>query len=338
MEGAYALLAVVFVAASPLIGANSSNYTALDQDSPDVKDLQANSTEADEPKNSTENDVTPSLDESDASSDELVLNEVELNPMGNDTGGEWVELYNSGDTDVNTSYFAINTSKSVAVDLPDDVIIEPGEIFFFELDGQMLSNIAEALNLINTTSGAIVDSTPSLVDSRDDDYTWQRFPDGQDEWQFLTSSREELNDPSASSQALDSNSTRGRDEGNAQCLGAESCVEGVVVRIVDGDTLYVRVNDTAYKIDLALANAPSTTEEGFIESTSFTRSLCLGSKVVLDQDDNNVRPDGSIVAAVYCSSDNLNKELLENGHATLNIAECSTSEFAETRWAQDHGC
>jgi hypothetical protein len=116
------------------------------------------------------------------------------------------------------------------------------------------------------------------------------------------------------------------------------CAEGMAIRIVDGDTLYVRVNITVYKIDLALASAPSSTEEGFIESTSFTRSLCLGSNVLVDQDDKLLTSDTSVIAVVYCASTNLNSELLDNDYATLNTEQCKTSEFASQRWARDHGC
>ena len=38
----------------------------------------------------------------------------------------------------------------------------------------------------------------------------------------------------------------------------------MAIRIVDADTLYVRVNSTVYKLDLALTEAPSKTEESFI--------------------------------------------------------------------------
>jgi hypothetical protein len=41
---------------------------------------------------------------------------------------------------------------------------------------------------------------------------------------------------------------------------------------------------------------------------------------------------------VYCSSSNLNSELLDNGYAELDVQECATSEFANEPWAKDHGC
>ncbi len=113
---------------------------------------------------------------------------------------------------------------------------------------------------------------------------------------------------------------------------------GVAIRIVDGDSLYVRVNSTVYKIDLALIKAPSRTEEGFMESTAFTRDLCLGSTVLVDPDGMSLTSNSDVLAVVYCSSSNLNSELLDNGYAELDVQQCATSKFADEPWVKEHGC
>jgi endonuclease YncB( thermonuclease family) len=125
-----------------------------------------------------------------------------------------------------------------------------------------------------------------------------------------------------------------------KCLGSAICTEGIAVRIVDGDTLYVIAGSNIYKVHLALIKAPSRNEKGFVDSTQFTRDLCLGSTVLVDQDDNQrlITSDSSIVGVVYCSSNNLNSELLDNGYAALDVQQCATSEFAHEPWARDHGC
>jgi endonuclease YncB( thermonuclease family) len=116
----------------------------------------------------------------------------------------------------------------------------------------------------------------------------------------------------------------------------------VAIRIVDGDTLYVESNSsTVHKVDLALIKAPSRSEEGmFAESTTFTRDLCLGSTVLVDEDDmlSTSTSDSDIVGVVYCSSTNLNSELLDNGYAELETEQCARSEFANEPWVKDHGC
>jgi endonuclease YncB( thermonuclease family) len=253
---------------------------------------------------------------------------------GNDLEKEWIELYNPTTVDVNISDFEISPLfQSPTIELPPDAVIEAGETYVIELDRPMLSNTGESLVLANTT-GDIQDRTPSLVDRSDDDRTWQRIPDGNNEWQFVENTQSSLNDPDTLSTILD-NVYSGSD---VECLGSASCLEGVATRIVDGDTLYVRVNSTTYKVDLALTEAPSRTEEMFTESTAFTRDLCLGSTVLVDQDDILLTSNSGLIAVVYCSSSNLNSELLNNGYAELETDQCTTSEFANEPWVKDHGC
>jgi endonuclease YncB( thermonuclease family) len=266
----------------------------------------------------------------------IMINEIELNPQSNDVDMEWIELYNPSDSDVNIGDYRIRTSKSTVIDLPSDAEIKAGETYVIELDRQLLSDIAEIV-LLESGSGEVVDRTPSFVDRSDDSRTWQRMPDGNNEWQFASDTEEELNGQEATMD-LPSIKRGGASGSEPECIGSAGCAEGMAIRTVDGDTLYVSVNGTVYKVNLALAKAPLRGEEGFVESTVFTRSLCLGSRVLVDQDDEQLTSGGSIIATVYCSSDNLNHELLENGYATFESDQCSESEFAQQEWARKYGC
>ena len=300
-------------------------------------------------------DLTGSADDTSSviAGDTTLINEVELNPEGNDEE-EWIELYNPTAVDINISNFEIKPLfQSPTIELPSDAEIEAGETYVLELDSSPLSNMGESLVLANAT-GNIQDRTPSLVDRSDDDRTWQRIPDGNNEWQFVENTQGNLNDPDTSSTTIDSEEdTQGNlndadtlsrildnvySGSDVQCLGSAGCFEGVATRIVDGDTLYVDVNGTIYKVDLALTGAPSRTEEMFLESTEFTRDLCLGSTVLVDQDDMLLTSNSGVVAVVYCSSSNLNNELLDNGYAKLETEQCTTSEFANEPWVRDNGC
>lgn len=263
----------------------------------------------------------------------IVINEVELNPSGNDLDQEWVELYNPSAVDVNISDFEIRTSfKSATIHLASEAEIEANGTYVVEIERQMLFNTAESLVLTNSL-GQVIDRTPSLIDRSDDGRTWQRIPDGNNEWNFAAGTRGDLNDPDEQA-----NATHSVRSVSLKCQGTAGCAEGIAIRIVDGDTLYVRVNATIYKVDLVLSSAPLMTEEGYRESTSFTRSLCLGSNVLVDQDDELLTSDTSVVAVVYCESTNLNSELLDTGNASLNIDQCKTSEFANQPWARERGC
>ncbi|HKU49187.1 MAG TPA: thermonuclease family protein [Nitrososphaera sp.] len=266
----------------------------------------------------------------------VLINEVELNPEGSDSGSEWIELYNPGEIPANTTGLAINASETTRVEMPKDITVEPGETRVISLENVSLPNVVEMLTLVNSSSGEVLDSTPSLVDRTDDDNTWQRIPDGNDEWEFREQTQGNLNDPDSA----DSNNTVGASASNLSdsCIGNAGCVQGIAIRIVDGNTLYVISDGEVYKVELALVNTPEREDERFIEATMFTRSLCLGSPVLVDQDDGQLVSDGSVIATVYCSSIGLNEELLDNGFASLDADKCGTSEFARTEWAQQYGC
>jgi hypothetical protein len=60
--------------------------------------------------------------------DSTLVNEVELNPRGNDLEKEWIELYNPTTVDVNISDFEISPLfQSPTIELPPDAVIEAGE-------------------------------------------------------------------------------------------------------------------------------------------------------------------------------------------------------------------
>jgi endonuclease YncB( thermonuclease family) len=322
--------------------------------------------EADETQSANEADETQPANEADetqsaTAGESILINEVELNPRGNNIEEkEWIELYNPTTVDINISGVKITPSfQSPMIELPPDAVIEAGKTYVIELDRPVLSNTGESLVLTNGT-GDILDRTPSIVDRSDDGHTWQRIPDGNNEWQFVEGTEGNSNDDSDTSSTTP-DSVEGT-EGNSnddpdtlstildsvysgsevECHGSASCIEGVATRIVDGDTLYVESNSsTVHKVDLALIKAPSRSEEEmFAESTAFTRDLCLGSTVLVDEDDmlSTSTSDSDIVGVVYCSSTNLNSELLDNGYAELQTEQCARSEFANEPWVKDHGC
>jgi endonuclease YncB( thermonuclease family) len=296
-----------------------------------------------------------------------MINEIELNPPGEyDEGKEWIELYNPTDVDINISNFEIGTaSESATIRLPPDAIIEAGKTYVIELKEQILSNTVDSLILTNA-AGDILDRTPSLVDRSDDDRTWQRIPDGNNEWQFVegtegNSNGDDSDNPITTPDSVENTESNPNNDPDTlsrllasvysgskvgvECHGSASCIEGVATRVVDGDTVYVEQSNssTIYKVDLALIKAPSRSEEEmFAESTAFTRDLCLGSTVLVDEDDmlsaSTSSSDSDIVGVVYCSSTNLNSELLDNGYAKLETEQCARSEFANEPWVKDHGC
>lgn len=132
------------------------------------------------------------------------------------------------------------------------------------------------------------------------------------------------------------NSQLKKTESITKCIGTALCLTDKVIKVVDGDTIYIK----NYKIRLSLTDTPERSQVGFSEATSFTKKLCpVGSTVIIDQDDKQ-RTDayGRMVAKVTCSGKNLNAELLENRHAVILKQYCSKSEFASESWATKFGC
>jgi endonuclease YncB( thermonuclease family) len=357
-------------------GDNSSNFPRLNDVDGSNKDNSNDNNSSSgisipltSPSSSSSPSSSPSSPSSPPSSTRgqtVTINEIELNPPGEyDEGKEWIELYNPSDGDIDISNFEISTSsESATIKLPADAIIGGGETYVIELKEQVLSNTVDSLVLTNA-AGDILDRTPSLVDRSDDDRTWQRVPDGNNEWRFVEGTEGNSNggDDSDNSTTIPDNAENSEGNSNAdpdtlsrlldsvysgskvqvECHGSASCIEGTVIRIADGDTLYVESNSsTTYKVDLSLIKAPSRSEEEmFAESTAFTRDLCLGSTVLVDEDDMlsaSTSSDSDIVGVVYCSSTNLNSELLDNGYAKLETEQCARSEFANEPWVKDHGC
>ena len=269
------------------------------------------------------------------------INEVELNPRGRDAGGEWVEIYNPTGVDVNIGDFRIKSSfrTEISVTIPAGTTVGAGQLYVLAFDGERLPN-GDLLMLIDS-AGQLADRTPTLVDRSDSSLTWQRLQDGGSAWRLVDGTKAAANDP----RTFKSVSPGGDQRGNMQsstsslssadkkCAGSTSCLDGKVVRVAEADTLYVRVGADTYKVDLSLTKA-----ERNAGADTFTQGMCLGNNVLVDQDDKQPAKGKSILGVVYCSSANLNQQLLDSGHVTLDSRQCATSEFASQDWAKRHGC
>lgn len=122
-----------------------------------------------------------------------------------------------------------------------------------------------------------------------------------------------------------------------KCQGVIPCIKGQVVKVLDGKSFYVSINNKIYKVDLALIALPVANQQAMIAATTFTRNTCLGSTVLIDQDDG--QKGNSIIGVVYCSpTKSLNAMLLDTGYVQLERTQCLVSEFSKLAWASSHGC
>ncbi len=133
---------------------------------------------------------------------DVVINEVELNPPGPDSGYEWVELFNPLNRDVDISGWTLTTGKGLGRhhSLPD-ITIPPGGYHIHTFPTRTLNNgdsmtipRGDSVQLWNS-QGRMVDSTPWMIDTDDDSRTWQREHDGSDRWSMSAHTKGESNGP-----------------------------------------------------------------------------------------------------------------------------------------------
>jgi len=127
----------------------------------------------------------------------VVINEVEQNPPGTDAGYEWVELYNPTAHPVDIGEWTISTIRGVTLVIPNGTVIYPDEYLVYSYPEQWLENEDESI-ILRDASGIIIDETPLLNDTRNDDWAWARYPNGIDtdsalDWVFRRSTRKSAN-------------------------------------------------------------------------------------------------------------------------------------------------
>ncbi len=108
-----------------------------------------------------------------------VVNEVELSPS-NEEAPMWVELYNSGDAVVDVTGWTITIKdQSWAGKMHLRGILEPNGFMVAEGQTSWIKS-SNGTVILTDGSGNTVDSTPLLQDTKANDFSWGRIPDGKD--------------------------------------------------------------------------------------------------------------------------------------------------------------
>ncbi|MDQ5876627.1 MAG: lamin tail domain-containing protein, partial [Thermoproteota archaeon] len=125
----------------------------------------------------------PSASASAANNNEILINEVELNPAGNDIGAEKVELYNPSSSAIDVNGWTISSTAGTraSVTINEQTIIPPEGFLIVDRDSQQwLDNTGEGIELRNN-SGILMDHIGPFSDRANDDATWQRSLEGEEE-------------------------------------------------------------------------------------------------------------------------------------------------------------
>jgi hypothetical protein len=124
--------------------------------------------------------------------DHVVINEVDINPPGDDSASpnEWVELYNPTDSDVDIGGWKIasTTVLKQTFAIPTGTEIKAGQFLMYSYKTVWFTDTNEVVEL-RDENGIVIDATPILTDIKNDFTSWQRIYDGYDfdsvdDWKF----------------------------------------------------------------------------------------------------------------------------------------------------------
>src|SRR5579864_2760060 len=124
----------------------------------------------------------------------VVVNEVELNPVGDYTKLplQWVELYNPTSSPVNIGGWTIGATTGLkqAFTISAGTTIQSQQFIVYHYVSLWLPSAGAVIQL-KGSDGTIIDQTPPLTDTQGDGNTWQRLYDGlstgsQSDWVYAS--------------------------------------------------------------------------------------------------------------------------------------------------------
>jgi competence protein ComEC len=124
----------------------------------------------------------------------IKINEVELNPEGQDSGNEWIELFNPSDQTVDISGWTVKSTHgdTNTYTLPQGTTLSPNQHWVINFTDQFLDNTNESAVLYDDL-GNEVDRTPLLSDPNNNYTTWQRETDGSERWMLKPETKDTSN-------------------------------------------------------------------------------------------------------------------------------------------------
>ena len=168
--------------------------------------------------------------------DSVVINEVDINPPGDDFASisEWVELYNPTDSDVDIGGWQVasTTVLKKTMTIPSGTIIESGQFLTYSYQNVWFTDANESVELRDENE-IIVDKTPVLSDIQSDFTSWQRIYDGYDsdgfdDWKFATSTAGSSNGKLVETQDSDSVNVTVSSEKSSYLFGDVASIIGSV--------------------------------------------------------------------------------------------------------------
>ena len=169
-------------------------------------------------------------------SESVVINEVDINPPGDDsqTISEWVELYNPTDSEIDIGGWEIasTTVLKKTMIIPSGTIIAPEEFLTYSFQSVWFTDANESVEL-RDENNVVVDKTPSISDIQNDFTSWQRIYDGydfdnSDDWKFVTSTTGSSNGKLIQTQETEGVTISVSSENPAYLFGDVAVISGAV--------------------------------------------------------------------------------------------------------------
>lgn len=118
---------------------------------------------------------------------DVMINEVELNPRGNDIFDdtrEAIELYNTKDIEIDLTNWTLSSDDGRTVIIENNTIISPKGFVVIEGPRALWLEDADEYIFLRDDFGQRIDSVGVFSDRDNDNKTWQRVPDGSLNWKF----------------------------------------------------------------------------------------------------------------------------------------------------------
>lgn len=117
-------------------------------------------------------------------SDNIIINELMADPSGDETDGEWIELFNNSDTSVNLKDWILEDIKGSIhrFVIKDDLLIDPKsyEIFYRKDTGITLNNDQDGVRLYQPDENPLYET--AIFSDGEEDWSWARKTSGSWSW------------------------------------------------------------------------------------------------------------------------------------------------------------
>ena len=103
----------------------------------------------------------------------------------------------------------------------------------------------------------------------------------------------------------------------------------LVTRVIDGDTIEVRMNGKLEVVRYILVDAPELPTRAGKEAKEFNRKMVEGQRVTLVADKQDKDRYGRLLRYVYTGGTFVNRKLLRSGHAKIMIVRPNVARLQE---------